>query len=111
MGLSNSNKKDIRKMFGTIFILLIIMLALATTTGCTIRIETGEETIEEPKPGTYSLKRIGNELYYDSATGIIYWWNGVSYGTFATMPSEYYSSNGLLCKYNPETRHIEEILK
>lgn len=109
MKLSNSNKKDIKKMIVTIFILLLMLLSLTITTGCTIRIETGKETIEEPKLGTYSLKRIENELYYDSATGIVYWWNGVSYGTFATMPSEYYSSNGLLCKYNPETRHIEEL--
>ena len=110
MGLSNNNKKDIRKMLGTIFILLFILLTLITTTGCTINIETKEKTIERAKLGTHTLIHIENELYYDSITGIIYWWNGVSYGTFATMPSEYYSSNGLLCKYDPETRHIEEIV-
>ena len=109
MGLSNSNKKDVKKMMVTIYILLFILLALVTTTGCIIRIETGEEIIEEPKLGTHTLVRIENDLYYDSTTGIVYWWNGASYGTFATMPNEYYSSNGKLCKYDKETRQIKEL--
>lgn len=64
--------------------------------------------------GKNALIEIGNELYYDSTTRIVYWWNGsLNNGTNAgrcnTTPSPYYAPNGLPYRYNPETNTFEEI--
>lgn len=54
---------------------------------------------------------IGNYLYYDSTTRIVYWWNGIigTAGDSAISPSPYYAPNGLPYLYNPETNTFEEI--
>ena len=53
--------------------------------------------------------RIGDKLYYDTATRIVY----VKYYTYSGhnvfMP--YYAPNGLPYRYNPETNTFEEIDK
>lgn len=113
--MTQKNKKDIQKMIVTILILAIVLLIVITVTGCnktrTIQESKESQRLENHK-GIHSLVHIGNGLYYDSETGIIYWWGGVlGYSQSATVPSAYYSSNGLLCKYNPETKNIEEITK
>ena len=61
--------------------------------------------------GTESLIEIGEDLWYDSTTRIVYWWNGrLDYGFYgAVAPSPYYAPNGLPYKYNPETNTFEEI--
>ena len=61
--------------------------------------------------GIDALVKIGNGLYYDSTTGIVYWWNGVdyNYSHAATTPSPYYAPNGLPYRYNPETNTLVEI--
>lgn len=60
--------------------------------------------------GLRALTSIGNGLYYDSSTRIVYWWNGqTSISHAATTPTPYYAPNGLPYKYNPETRTFEEI--
>lgn len=61
--------------------------------------------------GRETLIAIGNFLYYDSTTRIVYWWNGhIGYGNYsATTPSPYYAPNGLPYRYNPETNTFEEI--
>ena len=110
-----NKKKDIIKMIITILVLTIILLITVTVTGCNktgaVQEEKESQVLINSK-GVYSLIHIGNGLYYDSETGIVYWWGGVlGYSSGATIPSAYYSSNGLLCKYNPETGHIEEIVK
>jgi hypothetical protein len=63
------------------------------------------------KFGKSALVEIGDGLYYDSTTRIVYWWNG-SYSNnsySATAPSPYYAPNGLPYRYNPETNTFEEI--
>ena len=52
---------------------------------------------------------IGDGLYYDSTTRIVYWWNGWFLNNTATTPSPYYAPNGLPYKYNPETNVFEQI--
>lgn len=64
------------------------------------------------KLGKDALIEIGNELWYDSTTRIVYWWNGVlSNSYYAVAPSPYYAPNGLPYRYNPETNTFEEIEK
>jgi hypothetical protein len=55
------------------------------------------------------MVEIGNYLYYDSTTRIVYWWNGAIRANYATTPSPYYAPNGLPYLYNPETNTFEEI--
>lgn len=107
-------RKDIAKMVATIIFLAFIGVAAFIFCACDNpkqEIAAESQRVEEHK-GIYSLIHIGNGLYYDNETGIVYWWGGVlGYSQSATVPSAYYSSNGLLCKYDPETGHIEEISK
>lgn len=60
--------------------------------------------------GVDALVEIGNYLYYDSTTRIVYWWNGrLGAYNHAATPSPYYAPNGLPYLYNPETNTFEEI--
>lgn len=69
-----------------------------------------QETLQNTVLGVDALVEIGNYLYYDSTTRIVYWWNNsLSYSRFATTPSPYYAPNGLPYRYNPETNTFEEI--
>ena len=70
-----------------------------------------EDTTTTTSLGTHLLVEIGGGLWYDSSTGVVYWWNGVFSFDTATTPTPYYSSNGLLYKYIPETNTFEEINK
>lgn len=62
--------------------------------------------------GKSAMVEIGNYLYYDSTTRIVYWWNGIlqSYRS-DTVPTPYYAPNGLPYLYNPQTNTFEEIEK
>lgn len=69
-----------------------------------------EETLNNATLGKNSLLEIGAGLYYDSATRIVYWWNGYFSSTkWDTAPTPYYAPNGLPYKYNPKTNTFEEI--
>ena len=60
--------------------------------------------------GVDSLIEIGNRLYYDSTTRIVYWWNGrMEDYRCDTTPTAYYAPNGLPYRYNTETNTFEEI--
>ena len=50
---------------------------------------------------------IGDGLYYDSATRIVYL--KFNSGSYKGYLSPYYAPNGLPYKYNPETNTFEEI--
>ncbi|MCM1059813.1 MAG: hypothetical protein NC452_05925 [Eubacterium sp.] len=58
---------------------------------------------------TTTLTKIGDWLYYDETTLIVYFWNGTldSYGV--TMPVPYYASNGFPYRYSLKTNTLEEI--
>ena len=55
------------------------------------------------------MVELGNGLYYDSFTGIVYWWNGYLDNDASTTPTPYYAANGLPYRYNVETYTLEEI--
>lgn len=83
--------------------------------GCTATTETininvkRDNTLSGNTFGMSALIEIGDKLWYDSTTRIVYWWNGWINGTTATVPSPYYAPNGLPYRYNPETNTFEEI--
>lgn len=80
----------------------------ACDSGTTINVIENKETISK-EVGTGSLIDIGGNLYYDSYTNIVYFWNGDAFGQNATIPSAYFASNGHPYKYNPKTNTLEEI--
>lgn len=59
--------------------------------------------------GVGNLIEIGNYLYYDSATRIVYFWNGHVQLDYSTTPTPYYAPNGNPYRYNPETNTFEQI--
>lgn len=61
--------------------------------------------------GKDAMFEIGGNLWYDSTTGIVYWWNGLINDGYrsATTPSPYYAPNGLPYRYSPESNTFEEI--
>lgn len=83
-------------------------------TGCsesTVNVNVeNSESLNGQTFGRSALIKIGDKLYYDSTTRIVYWWNGALNSSYiATTPSPYYAPNGLPYKYNPETNTFEEI--
>lgn len=62
--------------------------------------------------GKSALIEIGDGLWYDTATRIVYWWSGTLDGIsrYSTTPSPYYAPNGLPYRYNPETNTFEECI-
>lgn len=96
--------------------LLILLTAtvLCSFIGCgqdTVQVKVeNKENLSGTTLGKDSLIYIGNKLYYDTSTRIVYWWNGwLTSNEWATTPSPYYAPNGLPYKYNPETNTLEEI--
>ena len=71
----------------------------------------GMQTIQPQTPiGIKALVEIGNNLWYDQSTRIVYFWNGILVGYRSdTTPSPYYASNGLPYLYNPVTNAFELI--
>ena len=60
--------------------------------------------------GKDALIEIGNDLWYDSTTRIVYWWNGVlAKCDWSLAPTPYYAPNGFPYLYNPKTNTFEEI--
>ena len=91
---------------------LLFILAL---TGCdgkrpiTVNV-TNSDSIYDSTFGETALIEIGNRLWYDATTRIVYWWTGTMGSSYScTVPSPYYAPNGLPYRYNPETNTFEEI--
>ena len=95
-------------------LLLTTLLFSSTMTGCgsdtviAVNVENAEE-LDNTIFGRDALVYIGNSLYYDSTTRIVYFWNGNLAADWSTTPSPYYAPNGLPYRYNPETNTFEEI--
>jgi hypothetical protein len=88
---------------------LLFYISYRMSKGKEERIEIiGQVKEESLDIGIHSLVEIGNCIYCDLDTGIVYWWNGWNYGT-GELPSPYYSANGNLCRYNRANNSIEEI--
>ncbi len=106
-----------KKVIETILLCLITALLL---TGCTeskpvnVNVENNT-TISGTAFGRSALMKIGDGLWYDTTTRIVYWWNGcmgesiLDYNRCDTVPTPYYAPNGLPYRYNPKTNTFEEI--
>ena len=97
----------------SIILCCLITLSLVgcggTKTGVVaVNVENSED-LSGPIFGRGTLIEIGDHLYYDSTTRIVYWWSGFLKYEHATTPSPYYAPNGLPYRYNPETNTFEEI--
>lgn len=96
---------------------LISSAMILTLTGCedekviNVNIENNTNNTElyNTVLGCDTLIEIGDGLYYDSTTRVVYWWNGSMNTNYATTPSPYYAPNGLPYRYNPETNTFEKI--
>lgn len=101
-------------MIKKILTLCIVTAPLVFLTACdgggtTINVIENKERISK-EVGTESLINIGGNLYYDSYTNIVYFWNGKIDSEYAaTTPSAYFARNGFPYKYNPKTNTLEEI--
>lgn len=97
-------------------ILIFTLVGCGEQTAVNINIENSNE-LNDTVIGKDALLKIGNGLWYDSTTRIVYWWNeelGEDWGNatrYDTTPSPYYAPNGLPYKYNPDTNTLEEILQ
>lgn len=97
----------------SIILCLVIMFSLV---GCAVEEKVVAVNIENSDNlagkvfGKDAMIEIGSNLWYDSTTRIVYWWNGIL-GSFnhAATPSPYYAPNGFPYLYNPETNTFEEI--
>lgn len=97
-----------------VFLSCLIILSLV---GCcarpviSVNVEN-KDALSNNSFGKSALVEIGDGLWYDSTTRIVYWWNGAlnRYQVDAT-PSPYYAPNGLPYRYNPQTSTFEEIVK
>lgn len=88
-------------------VLFIVCLFMFVLVGCGVQVNANVENNTETvytTVGVGSLEEIGNGLWYDKLTNIVYWWNGVlNYSDYATTPSPYYAPNGRPYRYNPNT--------
>lgn len=81
-------------------ILIVVMMLSVTACG-------GEPSTESDGIllGRSGLMELGNGLYYDINTRIVYWWDG----NHSTMPSPYYAPNGLPFQYDHLLNKFVEI--
>lgn len=101
-------KKLLVIIFSCIFIFSFVSCTENTTIN--VNVENSSE-LSSTRIGIYSLIEIGDGLWYDQATRIVYWWNGDCYRQLesSTTPTPYYAPNGFPYRYNPETNTFEEI--
>lgn len=102
------------KRFLAIILSCIIVLSLAACAPADNSINVNAENRDELSGGKFgksALVEIGDYLYYDSTTRIVYWWNGMLLNANhnSTTPTPYYAPNGLPYRYDPTTNTFEEI--
>ena len=102
-------KRNLLILLTTTLLFSSIVTGCGSTTNVVIDVEN-KENLSNVIIGKSALIKIGDGLYYDSTTRIVYWWNGYLEGIrYDTTPSPYYAPNGLPYKYNPEINTFEEI--
>lgn len=101
-----------KKLLSIIFICLIIV----SLVGCGVESTTVSVNVENKDGlsnsafGKSAMVEIGDGLWYDSTTRIVYWWNGwLRESHCDATPTPYYAPNGMPYRYNPETNTFEEI--
>lgn len=98
-----------------LLLLLIICVLIASLVGCgeAKTISVNVENKDDLSGGVFGIKsliEIGDGLWYDSSTRIVYWWNGyLWYSYSSTTPTAYFAPNGIPYRYNPSTDTFEEI--
>ena len=98
-------------LVGLIGCMLVFSLIGCGETNINVNVENNKE-LSGTTLGKDALISIGDGLWYDSTTRIVYWWNGtMGAANCATTPTAYYAPNGLPYRYNPETNTFEEIQK
>lgn len=91
-------------------IVCVFMICCLTVTGCDTDVSYHETlNVSLSNNQNICLQRIKDTIYYDTRTGIVYFWNGYNYSNVASMPSPYYAPNGLPYKWDPITEKLEEI--
>lgn len=91
-------------------IAVLATLVVVSLVGCTEQVPGTVDSETNVEHGEDNMVELGNDLWYDSVTGIVYWWNGnLTRGDSATAPTPYYAPNGLPYRYNPEKQTFEEI--
>ena len=92
-------------------IVCVFMICCLTVIGCGDTDASYHETLNVSLSNNQNicLHRIKDTIYYDTRTGIVYFWNGYNYYNAASMPSPYYAPNGLPYKWDPITEKLEEI--
>lgn len=95
---------------------LLCAITALTLTGCGVEKSVNvnvdnDSSISGKTFGKSALIEIGDCLWYDTTTRIVYWWNGLlnNITNGSASPSPYYAPNGLPYQYNPETNTFEEI--
>lgn len=85
------------------------LFSVGSNSSTRMNVKTGSGSVNK-EFGAARLQSLGNGLYYDQTTGIVYWWNGaLSLSQYDTTPTPYYSENGKLYRYDPVSNTMEEI--
>ena len=98
-----------------LLLLLVVCVLIASLVGCreskTISVNVdNKDDLSSGVFGIKSLIELGDRLWYDSSTRIVYWWNGgLAESIYDTTPTPYYAPNGMPYRYNPSTNTFEEI--
>lgn len=87
-------------------VLTFSLVGCGETTTLNVNVENSGE-LSSNTLGKQSFVKIGNGLYYDSATRIVYMSHYTYYEHY--VYTAYYAPNGLPYRYNPETNTFEEI--
>ena len=94
-----------------IIILCIVFLLIGCTNEESVYINVEDTSdLHNTKFGESALIEINDNLWYDSTTLIVYFYNGCVLNSYAAIsPSPYYAPNGLPYKYDPTTNTFFEI--
>lgn len=95
-------------LFLIVFSLTVILIGCSNSQVVSVNVENKND-LSGSVFGIKSLIEIGDMLWYDSSTRIVYLWNGYVFSDHTTTPSPYYAPNGMPYKYNPSTNAFEEI--
>ena len=85
------------------------LFSVGSNSSTQMNVKTGSGSVNK-EFGAARLQSLGNRLYYDQNTGIVYWWNGALFlSQHDTTPTPYYSENGKLYRYDPVSNTMEEV--
>ena len=89
-------------------VLVFSLTSCGETTTLNVNVENSKDLIST-ELGSQALTEIGNDLWFDSATGIVYMSHGINSVEESKTFCPYYAPNGLPYKYDPDSKTFEEI--